>query len=268
MSNSFFNHAKNQTLRLRDRKKPIRILKSKPPSNIISKSPLVASSKDIQPPDEAVFIVAGGPSLKNFDFNLLCTKHTIAVNKSIFDIPNPNYFISVDYTFLRKVKKERNQFGAIDAKKFFVADLSHPDLVEYNGQIIDKKYNLVYYLQDYNRVIKAQRPRGIGYTFEDFCTGRNSGFCALQLAVVLGYKKIYLLGIDLDKQVTTHYHEGYGESKLSFDSKLDTYYEYFLIGLKQLMYEKPGIHVISCSKTSRLNDIIDYRLAEEVLNES
>ena len=50
-----------------------------------------------------VFIVGGGTRLSGFDFNKLKNKNVIAVNKSICYVPNANYFITMDYTFLRKV---------------------------------------------------------------------------------------------------------------------------------------------------------------------
>lgn len=222
-----------------------------------------ADVEKILPPAEEVFIVGGGPSLRNFNFSSLTDKCTITVNKSVFHVPNPNYFISVDYTFLGKVT--RKVFHAIPARKFFVADFSHPFLQEINKKITDTRFNLKYNLHDYNVLIRAQNQEGIGYTFEDFRTGRNSGFCAFQLAIILGFKRIYLLGIDLNKQSSTHYHEGYGERAATFNPKLDEYYDYFEMGLEQLKQERPDIHVFSCSLDSRLNDIISYRDVEWIL---
>jgi len=169
----------------------------------------------------------------------------------------------VDYTFLSKV--DRGVFNSISAKKFFVADFSHPFLKEDNKRIVDTRYDLIYNLQGYDLLIRARKQKGIGYAFNDFRTGRNSGFCAFQLAVIFGFKKIYLLGIDLNKQETTHYHGGYGENAASFNSKLDTYYNYFKIGLEELKQDKPDIQVISCSKVSRLNSCIKYLSIDEIL---
>lgn len=258
-----FNYARNRNRRGR----PIRIPRKNTP-NILESSPIIptASEKDAHSLGEEVYIIGGGPSLKPFDFAILRNKSTIVVNKSIFDIPEPNYFISVDYTFLRKV--DRQKFNDIRVKKFFVADLSHPNLIELNGQFIDKRFNWVYNLQGYDLVVKAQRYQGIGYTFTDFNAGRNSGFCAFQLAVILGFKKIYFLGIDLNSQEETHYHGGYGERRDKFNAKLGGYFEHFKTGLKQLILERPDIQVISCSPMSRLNSIIKYCSIKEVFDES
>ena len=53
--------------------------------------------------EKEVFIIGGGSSLKNFQFECLTDRDTITINMSIFHVPNPNYFITVDYTFLYKM---------------------------------------------------------------------------------------------------------------------------------------------------------------------
>ena len=52
------------------------------------------------------FIVGGGSSLKKFDFTKLANKNTIVVNKAIVDVPNPKHFITMDYTFLKKIRDD------------------------------------------------------------------------------------------------------------------------------------------------------------------
>lgn len=191
-----------------------------------------------------------------FDFCTLTNKCTIAVNRSIFNLSNANYFVTVDYTFLNKINRRR--FDFISTTKFFIADFSFPFMKEINGIVTDTRFNMQYDIHGFHALVKAKGQEGIGYSFADFRTGMNSGFCALQLAIILGFKKIYLLGIDLTHQCNTHYHGGYGENSDTFNSKLNTYFNYFKIGLEQLKQERPGIEVISCSKNSRLNDIIPY----------
>ena len=212
---------------------------------------------------ERVFIICGGPSLRDFDFSKLKNEDTITVNKSIFDVPSPNYFITVDYTFLQKINI--SQFKSIKTRKVFVVDFHFPFLKEQNGLIVDTRTNLIYYLNAFDFVVKSYKAEGIGYSFDDFRTGLNSGYCALQLAVILGYKEIYLLGLDLNVDKATHYHGGYGEGKSSFKCKLETYCNYFGVGLGLLISNRRGIKVISGSSTSRLNQIIPYVNVNEVL---
>lgn len=211
------------------------------------------------------FIIGGGPSLKGFPFDKLHSKDTIVVNKSIFDVPNPNYFISVDYTFLKKIRKKIDRFREIETTKVFVADFHFVYLKERDGRIVDTRFNLVYDLKDFDVIIKARKVGGIGYTFGDFRTGLNTGYCALQLAVILGYRKIYLLGIDLNREEVTHYHGGYGEGLDDFNAKLGMYMDHFRLGLQQLKSERPDIEVVSGSSVSQLNKIILYIDVEKIL---
>lgn len=215
-----------------------------------------------------VYIIGGGPSLLDFNFDLLKDKDTIAVNKSILDVPNPKYFITVDYTFLKKI--EIQKLKDVNTTKIFIVCLHFDFIKEENGQIIDIKHNIIYNLQDFDVIIKSRVEGGIGFNLRDFRNGLNSGYCALQLAVALGYEKIYLLGLDLcnnQKYTTnkqTHYHGGYGEKAFSFDIKLEKYYQHFVKGLKEIK-QNSNINVISLSPVSRLNSQIDYVNYKDVL---
>jgi hypothetical protein len=212
-----------------------------------------------------VFIVGGGSSLTGFDFSKLKGHHTIVVNKSIFDVPQANYFITIDYTFLRKI--DLVKFNQIDTAKVFVINFANNYIKEVSGRIIDTRWNLPYDLKPFDVIIKSRSINGFGNTFGDFRNGCNSGFCALQLAILLRYTKINLLGFDLTiNQEKIHYHTGYsGTTKSQFVSKLDEYYKFFEGGLIQLKEQNSEIKVVSCSPISRLNSIIDYVPIEKIL---
>lgn len=213
-----------------------------------------------------VFVVGGGASLKGFDFDRLANEDTIAVNKAMFSLP-ATYFITMDYTFLRKVNIQ--EFRKSKASKVFIANLEPTYMEEAEGKIVDTRFSLVYALNDFDLVVKSRQSGGIGTTFRDFRSGKNSGFCGLQLAVLLRYEEIYLLGMDLNAPGATHYHGGYGEAKERFKTKLEAYFECFSTALQTLLVLRPDIRVISCSPMSRLNGIIGYSKIDEVLsNES
>ena len=205
-----------------------------------------------------VYIVGGGYSLKNFDFNKLKDKDTIVVNKSIKHVPNPTYFITIDFTALKKIPPINN----ISPTKIFIANFTKPYLQEKEGRIVDVRFPLIYKLEDFDMIIKSYKTEGMGIKFNDFRNGDNSGYCALQLAIVLGYTEIHLLGIDLVIGEETHWHDGYGESKEKFGKKLDKYYENFVVGLNELKSKRPDIKVVSCSPISKLNETIPYKELE------
>lgn len=200
-----------------------------------------------------IYIIGGGASLIGFDFAKLKNKDTMTINKSLFYLNNPTYHITMDYASLRKI----NKISLFDIPKFFIANLSTGDLIEKNGQFIDKK--TTYILKDFDIIIKSYKAEGIGFKWNDFRNGRNSAYCALQLAILMGYKKINLLGIDLiiaDNQ--THFHGGYGEPIERFKRKLERYYQYFKEGIKEIC-QKTDIKIYSCSSISRLNNILPYK---------
>lgn len=218
--------------------------------------------------ERPVFVVGGGPSLSGFDFSLLDDYDTIAVNKAVFSIKDPTYFITIDYTFLRKIDKAA--LMRMQCPKFFIANYDNSYIKDVNGAIVDTRFNLVYNLKDFDVIVKSKSSHGIGLTFSDFRNGVSSGFCGLQLAVLLGYTRIYLLGIDLSVDPTvsggTHYHGGYGEPPDKFAGKLDRYFQEFKHGLGCLRESNPNVSVISCSLNSRLNEVIKYGSLEEVFD--
>jgi len=205
--------------------------------------------------NKKVFVIGGGTSLRDFDFNKVKDETTIAVNKSYYHVPNLNYFVTIDFTVLRKIGNNINS----PATKIFIANFSVPSLQEIDGRIIDTRWNLVYDLKAFDIIIKSRKKDGIGFTFKDFRTGGNSGYCALQLAIALGYTEINLLGMDLVVNNGTHFHGGYGELPQTFSKKLDPYYDSFRKGLEELKIKRPDIKVYSCSKISRLNSILEYK---------
>lgn len=209
--------------------------------------------------NKEVYIIGGGPSLKDFDFSTLAGKDTIAVNAAAFDVPAPNYFITVDFSFLSKINVA--SLRKINCKKIFVADFSKGSLVDVNGQITDIVFNIDYDLDVFDTIIKAKRCKGFGYSSEDFRTGLNSGYCALQLAIILGYKEIYLLGFDLQCSEQTHYHSLYTTQDMQ--NKLNKFLGLFEAGLTDIKLAKPNIHIYSCSRQSRLNKIIEWRKYEK-----
>ena len=153
----------------------------------------------------------------------------------------------------------REQKEIVGGTKVFVACMHYHYMLEQEGRIVDTRCNLVYDLSSFDVVIKSTNSVGIGFSFGDFRNGINSGFCGLQLAVLLGYKRIYLAGMDfvLGKGDKTHYHEGYRQSTVRFKERLAEYLVYFTEGLEQLKAES-SVEVFSLSPTSKLNNILPY----------
>ena len=144
--------------------------------------------------NKSVYIIGGGNSLRRFNFKTLKNKTTIAINRAFFFVPNPNYFITVDHSMLNKLNyRERRYLYNTKASKIFVVNLSLDYMKDEKGKIIDSRYNTLYKLHEFNMIIKSYQSQGIGTSFSNFRSGNNSGYCALQLAVLLGFEEINLL---------------------------------------------------------------------------
>jgi len=209
-----------------------------------------------------IFIIGGGPSLKGFNFKKFTNKDTIATNEAIFDIRTSNYFMTIDYSWVDRMTKKKKDllFNQCKSTKIFVANCATGRLKEIDGTITDTKIGLKYNMLDrFDKVIKSNRKDGLGKSFNDFRTGDNSGYCAMQLALILGYKKIYLCGIDLNDSKDTHYHNRYKVNSKKFSRFMDNFRGYFKDAVINYKSVFPNTEIISCSKNGYLNKFIKYQ---------
>jgi len=95
----------------------------------------------------------------------------------------------------------------------------------------------------------------MGLKFGEFQSGGNSGFCALQFAVIMNYSPIYLLGFDLT-DVNGEFCRRQ-KKELRYMKKMLKWYNYFKAGLS-VVKDKTNIEVFSCSPISKLNSVIPY----------
>ncbi len=202
-----------------------------------------------------IYIVGGGRTLQGYDFGKLKGVETIAVNVSALDVPDPTYSITADSSILRRIQE--GYFKNVKTTWVLVTNPNHCTMKWRDGRFVHKN-GFVYDLFCVNIVIRNSGVEGMGLSFDNFRTGYNSGFCAFQLAVLLGYDEIHLLGFDLSSQGASHYHDRYGKDKRINDRTLDKYYRNFVVALKTLKEKRPDVRVVSRSSISRLNEIIPY----------
>jgi len=206
-----------------------------------------------------IYLIGGGNSVNTIDKSKLEGKDVMAINKSILDFPNAKYFITIDHSFLKKLDLKKRILANSPATKVFVANLV-PEYMEDKGEVIvDTRWNLKYNLKIFDIIIKSRRKDGLGYEWNDFRNGFCSAYCALQLAILLGYQEINLLGFDMVAEGQTHYHGGYGESLDKFNMKLEDYYQIFKTTFLDLLEQESDLKIYSCSKISRLNKFIPYK---------
>ena len=136
--------------------------------------------------NEPVFLVGGGPSLKLFNWRLLDDKQVIAINRSFQKLPHATIVYFSDERFFNWYKDS---------------------LLEHGGHLISVAKRI-----DHDRVHKFKRVgrSGLSLKMGSLCTGNDSGYAAINLAVLFKAKTIYLLGYDMCfSGKRSHWHDGY-----------------------------------------------------------
>ncbi len=175
--------------------------------------------------------------MREFPWDTLRGLPTIAVNGAILNVPDPAVFLTACSAFATRA--HRSGFWNTKAKKVLIIGKSH------------KNYDKVEpFIGEFDEVLVPARFDGvIGFAPEQFATGKNSGFSAMQYAVLSGAKKIHLVGMDLTG--SGHHYDAGGSSR----NVIDVFYHHFVTGIKIL--QKHGIEVVTRTK-SRLNGLIPY----------
>ncbi len=186
--------------------------------------------------NDTVAILASGPSLKQTEIDFLKGKvKVISVNDSWRLCPWGDMLYAADgpwwrhYNFVTEFKGKRwtqNKGGSI-----------WPIDAEKNGLII----------------IKSEHKTGISFNPSLIHTGYNSGFQALNIAVLKGATKILLLGFDCG--IFNGKSHWFGDHPKGFKKANKSAYSLFI---KEFNYAAPqliqaGIKVINCSLKSNLS---------------
>lgn len=142
--------------------------------------------------DKRCFIIGGGNSLRGFDFSLLDNEFTIAVNHSIMFYQKAKACVFLDARFLDTNDKESRKF-----------------LTNYKGMIFSS-YRTLYHRDNSEAIPFYVCPDRVTKHFSHGLYGpRLSGLVAINLAIVMEAKEIYLLGYDLDKnEKYIHFYDG------------------------------------------------------------
>ena len=152
------------------------------------------------------FLLGGGPSLQNFDFNQIKDHFTIGINKAFTQFPTDIIYmmdaklyryLCVDSPKNEKQRLEQLQWSGYQGRKMLLSSAKRnwKSVIEIIKTVKGKQLSL-----DINQGIYG---------------GTNSGFGGLMLAIALGYKEIYLLGYDFEcTDGKTHWHDGYDNQTL------------------------------------------------------
>jgi hypothetical protein len=142
------------------------------------------------------FIIGNGPSLSIGDLEMLRDEITFAANRiyRLFDKTNwrPTYWVGSDLELLRSDKKHLLQVieNEMGATTFFITRLF---------KSFGAKANIYYYMIHHRLYIDRFQEREIEFSDSaerHLGNGETVTYIAMQLAVFMGFKEIYLLGVD------------------------------------------------------------------------
>lgn len=177
--------------------------------------------------DNTWFLVAGGPSLKGFDGNILNGYHTIAINRAFELIPFAEITYFTDFRFWEWYRDK---------------------ILSIPGRIITSCPHVNHARIEY---YKLTGKAGLEENSGKLKSGNNSGYAAINLAYHMGAKNIVLLGYDMrfSKEGDCHWHDPYkvmNEEK-TFTEKMLPYFDSLVIPL-----EDKGIKVLNTSLLSAI----------------
>lgn len=134
---------------------------------------------------QSVYIVGGGPSLAGFDFSVLDSELTIAVNHS-YEYCSPDLIVYIDNHFLKMLSKKGTRFDQLPA----------PVLKDKRGPAPGDCYEAHAVLH----------PKDVSDT--SIYGKISSGAFAISAALLGGAKRVYLLGFDCHADGGVHFYDG------------------------------------------------------------
>ena len=201
------------------------------------------------------WVMCGGPSHKE-TVKVPAGDKVIAVNKDVYRYQNADYFITMDNRFAIWEIQEKPLPPT--PTKIFIANMADPNM-KCEKSISDKRWGISYNLSYYDMIIKSYQVDGFSFKWNNFRNGGNSGYCAIQLAILLGFKRIHLVGMDLCKQDgKTHHHEGYYKCNDDYNKRFDEFEQRIKRALINDLSYVNDLKIINHSPISKLRDVIGY----------
>lgn len=203
---------------------------------------------------DSILILGTGPSLKNLNFQILKQVDSFSVNgyaKLVTDHnwPQTNYYMVQDIEVYKRIK---SQIDSLNETSIF-----YSSLLKYSKNISEKldrsgfryRHHMLNhaYVEEYKDLnYKLSNMEGCliydGYTVI---------YSAIQMAVAMGYKNIYLLGVD------ANYSENIDKRNAVNIGKVDPTYasagNRIIRGIKFLVKFYPKHNIYNCSKKGSLS---------------
>ncbi len=180
--------------------------------------------KNLYGENKRCFILASGPSLKDLDLSLLKNRITIGLNRSFMAYPDTKYHCVFDHRLFNLYENELKK-------------------TRYLFTIDDRPFGIP---------IKLLGTKGFSWNLEEgIYSGYTISYFGLQLAIYLGFKEIYFLGLDLNNLGSQTHFFGHDFNSKDHDN---TEYPKMLKSFEEISetLKHRGIKVYNCSKESKL----------------
>lgn len=200
---------------------------------------------------ERCFIIANGPSLNTSDLELLHQKSeiTFAMNRIYKMFPNtmwrPTYYVCEDINIFHDSTEEIN---AISAEKKFVP-INHK---WYHGINIE---GALYFFANYDRTKDFPESFSTNIAKQMDSLGTVT-FTCINIAVYMGFKEIYLLGVDHNYRVTINER---GETIVDNSAK-DYFCENYDTDIKDIVVHDMGQNTRAYRKAKKYCDEHDIHI--------
>ena len=154
--------------------------------------------------DEDCFIIGNGPSLKDINMDLLLDYYTFATNKIylLFDSFKwrPTYYVCMDAEVMKQSASLYNNFNFIKFLYLDGAVRHHLDINSKDTFLISMgtPFDFAGFKKNFSKI-------GHGYTVT---------YAALQIAFYMGFKNVFLIGVD-------HKYKHYGEDRFKINASFE-----------------------------------------------
>lgn len=210
--------------------------------------------------NESCFVIGNGPSLAAKDLDILQKNKidTFAVNRIFKIFPQtdwrPTYYVSTDHVLVRDILDEVNKLPVKD--KFIPLQNKY-----YHNIIVDKAH---YFFR--NDIRDNDQPGGFSLDCTEQVNMRGTVTIAcIQLAAHMGYRHIYLLGVDhnfdkvitengevvIDPSVKNYFCEGYDDDVANevVHDLGNTTRSYIDV---ERFYSKNGVEILNATRKTKL----------------
>ena len=202
------------------------------------------------------FILGTGPSLSKVDLSLLNNHTTIGVNLILCSDFIPDYICVSDREMIVDNYDKIIDDKMIDGEYFIVKpkDLNILNKLE--------KLKNVHLLDGFKEQGDIRKPY-IDENLKKFSMTKNGVIndLAISVAIHLGFKEIYLIGVDGEHGSKTHF---YDHNEVVVDSIVRADAEPITYELLLPMLKNLGVNLYNCSPSNKHNEL-EYKKYEEVI---